>query len=232
MVYVSDFSIHNQFSERSRVPPEKMSRISCNWCDEYKNHFKNTTRMKNHLVECTPFIIHAGNVNHPLVVEINAAKLKRKHEDKEANSNPAPKRQNTLPFAKMSAAEKDNLDILATRVITAGGRPLNLFENPNMAAFLNALNSAYKPPSRTTISITLLDRVYEEEHRQVHSITNSSDNLNFTIDEFSNVNQDRMYALTAQISGYSSFHLDSEDMSFFSHTAENFAPRIAEKMMY
>ena len=187
--------------------------------------------MKAHLLECILFLSNQDNVIHFLVVEITQIKLKREHENKTV-INSTSKRQHTLQFASLIAVKKNNFDILVTRAITAEERSLNLFEDSNMTIFLIALNSAYKSSFRTTICITLLDRVYEEEHRHVHSITSSSDSLNFIIDDFFNVNQDRMYALTAQIFEYSSFHLDSKDMFFFFHTIENLASRIAKKMMY
>ena len=232
MIYVFDFSIHNQFNEKFKIFSKKMFRIICNWCDLYKNQFKNITRMKIHLFECISFFIHANNVNHFFVVEFNVVKFKRKHENKTSNNNSISKRQNILSFAKMIATKKNNFDILITRAIIAKKKSLNLYENSNMTIFLNVLNSTYKSFFRTTIFTTLFDRVYEKKHRQIHSITNSNDNLNFIIDEFFNVNQNRMYVFIAQIFEYFFFHLDSKDMFFFFHTIENFASRIAKKMMY
>ena len=212
---------------------QKYATTSCKFCTEYKDMTYNITRMRHHLEICADFLNDPSNASSDIVVKIRGVQMQRELENKNNNEedNPPAKRQQTLEFSAMKKTTKKLLDTLTARAIFEGGRPLSIFEDPTMLRFLKALNPAYTPPSRRVISDVLLSEIFEEEKQKIEEILHGSDHINFTTDDASNINQERIVNLTAQTPQYGSFHLAAEDMSTFEHTAEQLTPRISQKML-
>lgn len=89
--------------------------------------------------------------------------------------------------------------------------PLSLFESEALLDFLHKLNPAYKPPTRKTISNTLLTNVYDGIKVDVSTILQDLQHINIVTDESTNVNGSRILNLSIN-TPRGSFHWISEDI--------------------
>ena len=93
-----------------------------------------------------------------------------------------------------------------------------MFENPFAKKFLHALNPAYIPPSRKTISGSLLDSAYAFTKTQVEAVIVALPNINIVTDESSNIAGSRICNISVH-SPSGSLHYISEDIKAKQMTA-------------
>jgi len=121
------------------------------------------------------------------------------------------KGQRALNFPRLSPAEKSELDFQAAMWCFMGNHSFRMFENPFGKKFLHALNPAYKPPSRKTLSGPLLDSTYVSTQTHMNELIATMSNLNIVTDESSNIAGARICNITIH-SASGSLHCISEDI--------------------
>src|SRR5579859_6581591 len=121
------------------------------------------------------------------------------------------KGQRALNFPCLSPAEKSELDFQAAVWCFMGNHSFRMFENPFGKKFLHALNPAYKPPSRKTLSGPLLDSTYASTQTRMNELIAPMPNLNIVTDESSNIAGARICNITIH-SASGSLHYISEDI--------------------
>jgi len=102
----------------------------------------------------------------------------------------------TVPFDHLSEAEHQKLDKIAATMIYDTGLPLSFFEHTSVKAFFRQLRPAWHPPSRDTLSESLLEDVYEDTKKEVDSYLDTQDYLNCCFDESTNIKGDRVMNLS------------------------------------
>lgn len=100
-------------------------------------------------------------------------------------------RPNTINFSRLTSAQKE-LDLQAAMWCYTGNSSFTMFQASYAKEFLRALNSAYKPPSRNTLSTTLLDSGYSSLKKRVDDMIAAMPNINVITNESSNVKGARL----------------------------------------
>ena len=101
-----------------------------------------------------------------------------------------------LSFQSLSATAKQKLDQLAAMAVYGGARPLAMYMDPDMKAFLKALNPAYTPPNRHVLAEELLNDCYSKIKAKVDTMLINCSMLNFITDESSNIQYKRIVNLS------------------------------------
>lgn len=93
-----------------------------------------------------------------------------------------------------------------------GNQPFTVFEDPFFKPFMDAVNPAYKLPSRKMLAGPLLDSVYSQiKGRSDEMIRTTSRFINVSTDESSNIKGSRICNISVH-SEYGSMHYVSEDI--------------------
>ena len=106
--------------------------------------------------------------------------------------------------------EKAKLDKLLGLALFGGGLPFSTFDkwcNPDMHAFLQALNSAYPIPERHVIANRLLPECHIDVENKVNALLVECQWLNFTIDESDDKARRRIANLSVNVPSQGSFFL-------------------------
>lgn len=112
---------------------------------------------------------------------------------------------------------------MATEALVFSGLPFNTFDNANhpaMVVFLNALNPSYAVPHRNRIASSLLLGVYNDVHALVTTRIAANKFLNFTCDELTANNGDRVYNLSVNFMNNGSYHIRTLSMKSLAANAD------------
>lgn len=116
-----------------------------------------------------------------------------------------------INFPRLSAAQKQELDLQAAMWCYMSNRPFTLFDSPFAKQFLHALNPAYKPPSRKSIAGHLLDSPYVIVKKRTDELITAMPNINVSTDGSSNIKSARIFNISIH-SESGSLHYLSEDI--------------------
>lgn len=121
----------------------------------------------------------------------------------ETPSTKAKMAQSTISFA---GALKDQLDYLIGMSIFTNARPFSLFDDIYLRRLLRKLNPDYTPPDRHRISGDTLGKCYERQRILVLQELRNTRYLNITINETTNITNDRMVTLSFNLRDKSLFY--------------------------
>ena len=122
-------------------------------------------RMKNHLNKCSP----QEKQTTPVVSENSSQQVnieKRPIPD-DFDSPPAPKRVQTGLWGHVistPSVTKEKIDHCVAEFVFGCNLPFSVVEHPLFRAMVETLRPGYKPPTRKTLSSTLLDQVHNKLH--------------------------------------------------------------------
>ncbi|KAJ8914331.1 hypothetical protein NQ315_011319 [Exocentrus adspersus] len=94
-----------------------------------------------------------------------------------------------------SANKKEEIDKQIAKAVFATNTSFRCLDNPHVKKAIEMLKSGYKPPSRKTISTTLLEQIYEEEKTKCFG-NFSGQSVNMSIDGWSNVHNEPIVCAT------------------------------------
>jgi hypothetical protein len=166
---------------------------------------ENATRIKKHLVSCsktpayskvkTATSLNAGREaasKTSTTVNTETSALEGAC-DQRANSSLSTAPASTLTTSKsstliesMNQTENRQLDELLARAIYSSGSPLSLVENEDWITLMQKLRPCYKSPSRSALSIRLLENEYQRAEALVQTKLAGAPVLALQIDEWSN----------------------------------------------
>jgi len=109
-------------------------------------------------------------------------------------------------------ATKQSIDTKLGMAIFATARPFSLFEDPVLIDFIKSLKSDYNPPSRSTISISILPQCYSIVEREVAAELKKLQYFNLCVDETTNIRGQRILNLSISTPSCS-YYITSEDMA-------------------
>jgi len=144
---------------------------TCNFCDTIMTG--QPKRMKIHLNKNCP--------NVPLEV-----KNQYKNKDKEQESSDVDDDDNTEDNV---SNEKEEIDTAIARAFYASGIPLATIENPFIIQALHKINPEYHPPSRKSLSTTLLEKEYKQVSADMKKQIKNSNYICLTSDGWTNIHQ-------------------------------------------
>ena len=119
--------------------------------------------------------------------------------------------QTTINFPRLSPSQKEEIDLQAAMWCYMGNHSFTMYENAYGKQFLNALNSAYKPLSRKSLSGPLLDAAFSAVKKRIDELIASLPNINVSSDESSIVNSTRICNISIH-SESGSIHYLSQDI--------------------
>lgn len=155
--------------EYTKVDGAQKKRARCLHCDEY-SYTQNSTREKEHLETYKGLKALAQNTNIPAIKQ--------------------QKLDNTI-FVRILADRKAKIDEQLASCIFQTNKPLSLFDDNCWLRFFQD-NFGYTPPSSSTISGPLLEKVYKSTKEEVKAELSSSAFLGLVMDESTNINQHRI----------------------------------------
>lgn len=235
IITVRDHQLWEAFDEHPALPGAQSRRVSCKFCDKYKDLAVNVTRMRVHLHGCKRYLEDPRNAHHDIVQE------KMRGLDPDSNPAPAPTlaspwvnqkwvkpaayRQSQLSVDSLSTAETDLLDELASLAIYVGGRPLSFFAEPYLKALINRLNPAWQIPHRDRFSGALLDSAYSKMKELVNQVIKDEAVLNLVTDSSANINYDRLINISLHTS-MGALYLESLEMEALRHGGQETADHL------
>ena len=132
-------------------------------------------RMKIHLNKNCP--------NVPLEV-----KNQYKNKDKEQESSDVDDDDDDNTEDNVSN-EKEEIDTAIARAFYTSGIPLATIENPFIIQALHKINPEYQPPSRKSLSTTLLEKEYKQVSADINKQIKNSNYICLTSDGWTNIHQ-------------------------------------------
>ena len=225
-----DTAIWGAFTEKPAPRGSKTSLVSCRYCRKHQDVAANSSRMKEHLYKCEGFYNDPDNTNHEIVREI-----KRRLDGQEQKTvysrwmQTGSKVQTKLFCPSMSEEERNILDELASLAIYVGGKPLSLYDEEFLRAFIYRLNPAYQIPSRQAFGGALLDRAYESLRELVQEEVDNAYTLNLVTDGSANVNHDRIVNISVQ-TPMGALYLESLGMDAIKHGGQETADYVATRV--
>ena len=85
--------------------------------------------------------------------------------------------------------EKEEIDTAIARAFYASGIPLATIENPFIIQALHKINPEYHPPSRKSLSTTLLEKEYKQVSADMKQQIKNSNYICLTSDGWTNIHQ-------------------------------------------
>lgn len=147
---------------------------TCNFCDTIMTG--QPKRMKIHLNKNCP--------NVPLEV-----KNQYKNKDKEQESFDINDDNTDDNTEDNVSNEKEEIDTAIARAFYASGIPLATIENPFIIQALHKINPEYHPPSRKSLSTTLLEKEYKQVSADMKKQIKNSNYICLTSDGWTNIHQ-------------------------------------------
>ena len=226
-------SVWHAFELIEPTGDSKLSKVTCRYCEGFKDQAVHATRMKNHL-RCVDSLEDPENQNNDIVKQVQNAAVREGRvlsEPQDPLHQPV-LRQQTLDVCspRLLAVEYENLNWAAAMAVYEGGKPLNFYEDPALKELLKWLNPAWAPPSRWILSGKTLDDMYNAVRKQVQDTLDAETPLNFSLVGSSNVNHQRIVNLYAN-TGQGAFILESDGLSDVPHTAERMCDHAVDRML-
>jgi hypothetical protein len=100
-------------------------------------------------------------------------------------------------LASLSKSEKDSIDLLLVSLLCRDYLPFLLVESPRFIAFVRALNSVYRMPSRKTISSQLLPELAKKLEEKIKIFIGKASDICLTSDSWSSKATEHYIAITA-----------------------------------
>ncbi|KAL4113799.1 hypothetical protein QTP88_017372 [Uroleucon formosanum] len=136
------------------------------------------------------------------------------------------KNQSLLKFVDtMKGGEKDHLDELLSRAIFTSATPFSIVENQNWLKFFKTLRPTYNPPSRKTISTTLLEKEYLRTYIKVYENILEAKVYAVQLDGWSNIRNESIMNII--VTTPKPFIFKSIDCGSNRHTAEYISAEIS-----
>ena len=85
--------------------------------------------------------------------------------------------------------EKEEIDTAIARAFYASGIPLATIENPFIIQALHKINPEYQPPSRKSLSTTLLEKEYKQVSADINKQIKNANYICLTSDGWTNIHQ-------------------------------------------
>jgi len=144
---------------------------TCNFCDTTMTG--QPKRMKTHLNKNCP--------NAPPEIK------NQYNENKEQESSDVD--DNNIEDSVKEKEEKEEIDIAIARAFYASGIPLATIENPFIIQALHKINPEYQPPSRKSLSTTLLEKEYKQVSADINKQIKNANYICLTSDGWTNIHQ-------------------------------------------
>lgn len=130
-------------------------------------------------------------------------------------------------ITRTSTTEKHEIDKQIAKAIFATNSSFRCIENMQVVKAIQLLRPGYKPPGRKVISTTLLEEIYEEEKRSCFNSL-SGQNINMSIDGWSNIHNEPIICATITNEHGNTFLYETIDTSGKPHTSDYLAELCCE----
>jgi hypothetical protein len=110
----------------------------------------------------------------------------------------------------MSAMQQRACDLAAAMWIYTSNLPFGVLDSGHAHEFLKAVNPGYKPPGRKALGGTLLDACYSNMLPTIKKKISSHQNINFYVDESTNIRKERVITMAAESPAGGAFYLKTD----------------------
>ena len=186
-------------------------KMRCKRCNGYNQSY-HPTRQKKHLQNCTPYqdwMEEQGRGSETLGLTSSSL---------------------TSGINSPSRYTQD-ADRLLAQAIYYSGLPLSVFDkNPFFTEFCRRFE--YQPPNRNVLSTTLLDTAYDNlQQTIIRDILSHIPRLSFSVDETTNIRQNRVFNITIITPDGLSLHWSTFDVGSRTLSAEEMAKILLPKLL-
>ena len=176
--------VYDEFNQSPAPGGSKLERSTCRHCERFSCISSNLGRKRHHLNACGMYRKYLGDNS----------------QNSQSDSHEGPSSlQALLPFSAIPRSQQRTNELLFTEAIVASGLAFSTFDtvqHPEWQRLFQALNPSFRLPNRFKMAGELLDEVYESVQSQIQQLVRSTESLNFTFDESSAVNHDRIANLS------------------------------------
>lgn len=126
-------------------------------------------------------------------------------------------------------AKQEKLDDQILRIIVKDDLPFSIVESVEFRKFISILNPSYEPPSRETLSNSLISKLYDVTLLVVQNDVSGASYVNLTTDGWTSLKNENYFAVTAHFID-KNCHMKSYLLSCLKFTGKHTSENIADAL--